>query len=117
MLNKNEVYYSMGGLPQYFSSIAEMFKYKVTKNTKLIILNTSSQPNSVPHLGTLTTLMSVFALGMELKKYYGIEVLIQFDEIECSPKEFVEVDGHKYVKAISDISMNDGKSIAESNME
>ena len=42
MLDKNEIYYSMGGLPQYFNSICEMFKYKITNDTKNIILNTSS---------------------------------------------------------------------------
>ena len=55
MLNKSEIYFSMGGLPQYFNSVAEMFKYKINNITKLIILNTSLQPNSIPHLGTLTT--------------------------------------------------------------
>ena len=117
MLDKNEVYYSMGGLPQYFRSLCEMFDYKITNETKTIILNTSSQPNSIPHLGTLTTLMSVFALAEELKKHYNLNVLVQFDEIECSPRAFVEVDGHKYVKAISDIFDDEGVSIAERNMK
>lgn len=117
MLNKSEIYFSMGGLPQYFNSVAEMFKYKINNKTKLIILNTSSQPNSIPHLGTLTTLMSVFALGAELKKHYKLDVLVQFDEIECSPREFIEKDGYKYVKSISDIVENSNESIADHNMK
>lgn len=116
MLDKNEVYYSMGGLPQYFNSISEMFKYKITNDTKNIILNTSSQPNSIPHLGTLTTLMSVFAIAEELKRVYKLNVLVQFDEIECSPKEFIEVEGHKYVKSISDIFGESNISISDINM-
>ena len=116
MLDKNEVYYSMGGLPQYFNSISEMFKYKITNDTKNIILNTSSQPNSIPHLGTLTTLMSVFAIAEELKRVYKLNVLVQFDEIECSPKEFIEVEGHKYVKSISDMFVESNISISDINM-
>lgn len=117
MLDKREVYYSMGGLPQYFNSLCEMFNYKITKDTKKIILNTSSQPNSVPHLGTLTTLMSVFALASELKQFFKIDVQVQFDEIECSPKEYKEFNGHMYVKSISDIVDESGISIAQRNMD
>ena len=46
--------------------------------------------------------MLIFALGAELKKHYKLDVLVQFDEIECSPREFIEKDGYKYVKSISE---------------
>lgn len=115
MLNKNEIYYSMGGLPQYFDSLEEMFEYKINKNINEIILNTSSQPNSIPHLGTLTTLMSVFCLAKRLKAYFKLPVSVEFDEIECSPGNTYDIKGSTYIKPISD-SIITTQSIADENM-
>jgi hypothetical protein len=118
MLNKDEIYYSLGGIPQYFDSLTEFFDYRVTNTIETIKINTSSQPNNIPHLGTVTTLASAFAIAKLIKeKFPNKNVEVEFDEIECCSMSKEDIDGKKYVKAISDINGDSGLSIAEENME
>lgn len=50
-----------------------------------IIINTSSQPNSSPHIGTITTLFSAFLLAKELRERLKVPVEVLFDELENAP--------------------------------
>jgi len=118
MLNKDEIYYSRGGIPQYFDSLTELFDYRVTDAIETIKINTSSQPNNIPHLGTITTIASAFAIAKLVKdKFPNKKVEVEFDEIECCPMSEESIDGKKYVKAISDINGDSGLSLADENME
>jgi hypothetical protein len=118
MLNKEEIFYSRAGIPQYFNSLAELFDYRVTDEIKMIKINTSSQPNNIPHLGTVTTLASAFAIAKIVKERFpNKNVEVEFDEIECCPIAEECIGGKIYVKTISDVIRNSEASIADENME
>jgi hypothetical protein len=58
-----------------------------------IHINTSAQPNSHPHLGTVTTLMTAFAIGEHLGKYFSLPVKLTFDQLENAPGKKVTKNG------------------------
>lgn len=90
-----------------------------------IRINTSSQPNSNPHFGTLTTMMCVAATGEELSGFYDKPVMITFDQLENAPdrkdKGIIsrEVNGQKteYQISLKDSIDENGVSQAEKNMK
>ena len=62
-----EVFYPPIGIAHITNDITDLVKYKLNNQSKIII-NTSAQPNSSPHLGTITTIMCSFALAKHLKE-------------------------------------------------
>lgn len=111
------------GISHVTSHIAQHMIPKV-KGKDFIHINTSSQPNSNPHFGTMTTMMTVFAIAEELKNYFGIPVKITFDQLENAPDRSsqglkkVLVDGEEieYQISLRDSIDKDGKSLVDKNM-
>lgn len=89
-----------------------------------IHINTSSQPNSNPHFGTVTTMMTVFAIAEELRRFFQIPVKITFDQLENAPDRSVnglrvrEAKGQKveYQISLADAKDEAGISLCEKNM-
>lgn len=73
------------------------------------------QPNSPPHIGTITTLMCGFALARKFKMDLKKEVSICFDQLENAPAKEMNIDGKKYSLQLSQV-FNDGRSVNEKNM-
>lgn len=94
---KKEVFYPPVGIAHITNDLIDLILYKY-KNQKQIIINTSAQPNSSPHLGTITTIMSAFALAEHIKRKLNVDVIVQFDELENSPAKFFEFDGEIFYK-------------------
>lgn len=90
-----------------------------------IEVNTSSQPNSDPHFGTLTTLMCTAAVAAELREYFGKPVELTFDQLENAPDRALNaickrlVDGAEveYYIGLGDSIGPSGESVCESNMK
>ena len=53
------VYYPPVGIVHNISHISDLIEPHVEGKTKIIV-NSSAQPNSHPHLGTITTIMTAF---------------------------------------------------------
>lgn len=94
---KREVFYPPVGMAHVTSKLSDLILYKLKGQDKIII-NTSAQPNSSPHLGTITTLMSAFALASKIRDDLKIKTEVQFDELENSPAETMEYEGEIYYK-------------------
>lgn len=110
---KKTIYYPPVGISHMLNSVIDLMDIDI--DTKLVVINTSSQPNSEPHLGTLITLMVSFALAKKIKLEKGIKSMVEFDELENSPIENYDINGIKYCKALSNVYIKD-KSMAEINM-
>lgn len=82
---------------------------------KEVIINTSSQPNGNPHLGTIITLFTTFCLAEAIRNKYNVVVSVQFDELENSPYECFDYDGVKYSKSLEFVN-NGGISYADKYM-
>ena len=94
---KREVFYPPIGIAHVTNKLSDLILYKY-ENQKKIIINTSAQPNSSPHLGTITTLMVAFALASKIRDDLKVETEVQFDELENSPAETIEYNEEIYYK-------------------
>ena len=72
------------GISHITSNIAQHMEPKM-KGRDWIHINTSSQPNSNPHFGTITTMMTVFAIAEELRGHFAVPVRVTFDQLENAP--------------------------------
>lgn len=111
----DNVFYPPGGIGYVVSDIADLVRNKI-QGKKEIIINCSAQPNSHPHLGTVTTMMTGFAIGQHLGERFSLPVKFIFDQLENSPAQKLEVDGILYQKSLGD-TIEDGKSLANKYME
>lgn len=111
-----KIVYPIGGISNTINDITELFELYVSGKEKIVI-NTSAQPNSIPHIGSVTTIMCAFALGKRLKDTYKKDVVIEFDELENSTGKAVEINGEKYVYSLKDCVLENGLSKADENMK
>ena len=90
---------------------------KRTGGLEQIIIHFSSQINGIPHLGTITTLGTAFALGRFLEQRLNMPAKVMFAALENSPGELHYHEGIEYTKLLSD-TLSDTRelSIAEKYM-
>lgn len=113
---EREVFYPPIGIAHITNDITDLVKYKLNNQSKIII-NTSAQPNSSPHLGTITTIMCSFALAKHLKETLGIETEILFDELENSPARTYEINNELFYRDLKHTFNEDGIDLATNYME
>ena len=75
----------------------ELISHNNFTETKELILNTSSQPNSRPHIGTVTTLFFNFAIAKHFQSRSGIPASVCFDQLENTPVREETVDNDIYL--------------------
>ena len=79
------IHYSVGGMAQYYESPLDVLAYGIDSNIKRIIINTSVQPNSIPHFGTITTFMGAFILAKKAKERFSKDTDVEIDFVDCGP--------------------------------
>lgn len=84
-MQSKKVFYSKGGISLILDDVSDLFKDQINSDINKVIINTSSQPNSNPHLGTLTTISCAFALAKKIEQRFNVSVEVEFDELENSP--------------------------------
>lgn len=115
-MKSKKVFYSKGGISLILNDITDLFKEQINDKVDKIIINTSSQPNSNPHLGTLTTISCAFALAKKIKQQFNIPVEVEFDELENSPYFLKKYNNENYTKSLGDTFI-DNISIANTYMK
>lgn len=117
MTKEEKIIYSPPvGIAHILNSVLDLFRIELEdKDYRKVIINTSSQPNSNPHLGTIVTIFTTFCLAQAIQEKYNIEVSVQFDELENSPYESFDHDGVKYSKSLEFVS-DEGMSFADRYM-
>lgn len=111
-----KINYAPGGISNAINDLTELVKTRIEENgePELIEVITSSQPNSCPHIGTVTTIASAFAFAEHLKEQLCIPTQVTFDELENAPVAS-KIDN---LFSLSDsINKESNTSVAESNME
>lgn len=106
-----KVHFSAGGISLVIKDLSDLIKDRI-QGINEIYVNTSSHPNSSPHLGTLTTLMVAFNLARKFQDDFQIPAKVEFDELENSPYRAVEGN---YFTSLGE--MENGKTVAEKYME
>lgn len=93
-----KVFYPPVGIAHILNDLNDLIKYRIP-GTEKIIINTSSQPNGVPHLGTMMSLACVFAFAKHIEENLHIHTEVLFDELENCPGERNMLTKMLYVKA------------------
>ncbi len=102
------------GISHTTENIEDLYKDKLKGKTQLVF-HPAAQPNSYPHLGTLTTLISTFALAKRLKDRLKVDPLILFWELENAPGEMKYINNETYYKTL-DKSDDSGSSKSEKHL-
>lgn len=112
--NKN-VFYPPMGIVHITHDLCDIFSQSILGKEKIII-RSSSQPNSNPHLGTITTIMTCYSVAEYLRDKFNINVEIIFDVLENSPAEKVDINNIEYQVSLRD-KIIDEKSLYETYLE
>jgi hypothetical protein len=68
-----------------------------------IRVTTAAQLNGVPHLGTVVTMLTVFAFAGHIAEALGLPAGIVFDALENAPAEHLTIDGDIYTRSVGDL--------------
>lgn len=68
-----------------------------------IRVTTAAQLNGVPHLGTVVTMLTVFAFARHAADVLALPASIIFDALENAPAEQVTIDGDTYTRNVGDL--------------
>lgn len=68
-----------------------------------IRVTTAAQLNGVPHLGTVVTVLTVFAFARHAASTLGKPASIVFDALENAPAEQLVIDGDTYTRNVGDL--------------
>ncbi len=108
----SNVFYPPMGIVHIAHKLSDLFKDRIKGKDKIVV-RTSSQPNSNPHLGTVTTIMTCFSVAEYLRNKFDAEAEIIFDVLENSPAETVEIEGVEYQISLNDKIENGLSKYAE----
>ena len=82
--------------------VMDLFAPRVKDKSKVQI-HYSTQMNSYPHLGTVLSLMTAFAIGKRLQMTFDMPVRLKFEVLENAPGETKIANELTYTKMLSDI--------------
>jgi hypothetical protein len=68
-----------------------------------IRVTTAAQLNGVPHLGTVVTMLTVFAFARHAAGVLGLPASVIFDALENAPAEQVTIDGEVFTRNVGDL--------------
>jgi hypothetical protein len=66
-------------------------------------VTTAAQLNGTPHIGTVVTVLSVFALTRHAADVLDLPATVIFDALDNAPAEQIEIDGQLYTRTVSDL--------------
>lgn len=71
--------------------------------TEQLRITTAAQLNGQPHLGTVTSVLTAFAVAAHASERLRLRAHLVFDALENCPGETVEFGGDTYVKTVGDL--------------
>src|SRR5262245_42172743 len=66
-------------------------------------VTTAAQLNGTPHIGTVVTVLSVFAITAHARDALDLPATVVFDALDNAPAEHVTVDGRQYTRNVEDL--------------
>lgn len=66
-------------------------------------VTTAAQLNGTPHIGTVVTVLSVFALTAHAADVLNLPATVIFDALDNAPAENLEIDGDIYTRTVGDL--------------
>ena len=99
------------GITHIASDLADLVRVRAAGRDRIEV-NTSAQPNSHPHLGSITTLATAFAMAEHLQRALGLPAHLTFDALENSPGQSKDTPAGIMQMSLSDtpITTGDGQA-------
>jgi hypothetical protein len=66
-------------------------------------VTTAAQLNGTPHIGTVVTVLSVFAITAHAADVLNLPSTVIFDALDNAPAEHLEIDGDIYTRTVGDL--------------
>lgn len=98
----NNVFYPPVGIAHVLSDISDLVVNRLSGKSKIEV-NCSSQPNSHPHLGSVTTFMTAFAIASHLRNKLQLPASVTFDALENAPGEKKVIGRIEYQRSLADV--------------
>jgi hypothetical protein len=73
------------------------------RDAQRLRVTTAAQLNGVPHIGTVVTVMAVFALTAHAAEQLDLPATVVFDALDNAPAEHVHIDGRTYTRTVGDL--------------
>lgn len=73
------------------------------RGKRCLRVTTAAQLNGVPHIGTVLTVMTVFAFAAHAGEVLDLPVTVIFDALENAPAEHVTIEGETYTRTVGDL--------------
>lgn len=90
------------GIAHLTGSNADLVRAAAAGRSRLRV-TTAAQLNGVPHLGTVVTMLAVFALTAHCADELALSAGIVFDALDNAPAERREIDGQVYTRTVGDL--------------
>jgi hypothetical protein len=73
-----------------------------------VVIGSAAQPNSAPHVGTVTTTFCAFAIGQLAEERYGVPTSVMFDTLDNAPAPEAHQDGGQFQLSLDSVPAPDG---------
>jgi hypothetical protein len=90
------------GIAHLTRSNADLIRPAVHGMTRLRV-TTAAQLNGTPHIGTVTTMLTVFALAAHAADTLDLPAHVVFDALDNAPAERLTINGHTYIRTVADL--------------
>lgn len=66
-------------------------------------VTTAAQLNGTPHIGTVVTMLAVFAITAHAANVLDLPATVIFDALDNAPAEHIQIDGEDYTRTVGDL--------------
>ncbi|MBB4934428.1 hypothetical protein F4561_005738 [Lipingzhangella halophila] len=96
------LYFAPTGIAHLTHTNTDLVRAAAHGRTQLRV-TTAAQLNGHPHLGTVTTILAVFALTARMADDLNMPATIIFDSLENAPAEHLTIHGRHYTRTVQDL--------------
>lgn len=97
-----ELIFAPIGIAHLTNTNADLIRAAARGQQRLRV-TTAAQLNGTPHIGTVVTVLTVFALTAHAADTLELPATVIFDALDNAPAEHVEIDGQTYTRTVSDL--------------
>lgn len=101
-MNQPNLYFAPTGIAHLTDTNTDLVRAAACGRSRLRA-TTAAQLNGHPHLGTVTTIMAVFALTNRMADDIDLPATVVFDALENAPAEHVTINGRHYTRNVEDL--------------
>jgi hypothetical protein len=98
----SELIFAPVGIAHLTNDNTDLLRAAACRKQRLRV-TTAAQLNGTPHIGTVVTVLSVFAIAGHAAEALGLPATVIFDALDNAPAEQIEIDGETYTRTVGDL--------------